>query len=83
MILTRPVSCVYDTISAYHFTVKPIYCNCYPWMNYIFLMMIPTMMGQDPVPLVRALFHFALAIMLVMSVDWDLVFNTDWNRVNR
>ena len=57
----RPVSCVYDDFSL-------IYCNFYPSINYIFLFMSMTMMGLDLVPLVYALFHFALAIMLVVSV---------------
>ena len=37
-------------------------------------MMSLTMMGLDRGPLVRALFHFALEILLVISVAYDLEF---------
>ena len=81
MSLMSPVSCVSDAFYLYRVYFFWIYCNFYHSTNHILSMIILTMMGMDPGPLVRAFSLFALmnplvvlTIMLVVSVAWGLEF---------
>ena len=68
MSLTSHISCLSDPFSSYRAHFSLIYWNCYHSTNYISSLMSLTMMGLDLGPLVRALFHFTLAILLVVLV---------------
>ena len=65
---TSHISCISDAFFSYRVYFYLIYQKFYHSTNYISLMMIMKMMGLDPGPLVRAIFHFALEIPLVVSV---------------
>ena len=50
------------------------FCICCYWTNNIRSMMSLKRIGLTNVPLVRALFHCVLMIMLVVLVAWGLAF---------
>ena len=81
IILTGPVSCVYDDFSLYHVSFCLIYCNCFHSTNQIRSMMRLTIMGLTPSLMVCAIFFFdfinplvVLNNTLVVSVVWGLEF---------